>query len=662
MSKRRTPTRIDPINLPRRLRESLAEASELLEEKKPVKAKAILEELVKAFPRQEDALGLLANACADTKDDRGYLQVMLKLHSLRPNNPEYNLGLAGGYLSNAYIVLALQTFERFINRWPGHPKADDAREAIKTIRGGLDNILGELRLEEKDGLEFSAKHDELRLCLDTGQYQRGKTLAKELLKVKPDFAPARNNLSQIYWLEGDTEKAIETCKEVLALEPDNIHALSNIIRLLFLAGRKEESSVYIARLKESRAEAADRWKKIAEVLSFIGDDQGILELKAQAQKEARPEELDEYFHHFAAVSELIVGQENEARNDWRHALKLQPGFSPAQENLDDLKLPKHKRNGPWAHSMAEMVTRKTVRELTDVIQRAAKSKSGNSVQFAAQRFLNSHPEILQLAPLILERGEKIAKELILNVADMSAHPEFLALLKEFAFGQAGSDKMRMEAAQILSQHNAAPGGRVNMWIEGEQRELLLLGFEITPEPTLDIPLKPKVAGLLEQAIYALRERDGARAEQRLRNALALQPEVPTLLNNLAVALVLQGKQAESDSILNHLIQDFPNYFFGQMSLARISLNAGDYEKAHAILNHWLETKKKYHHTEYNMLCKTEIDLMLAEKKYEGATSWLEMWERTEPDDPEFEKYKALVQMSRGLFKNPFGNKDQKKKE
>lgn len=666
MSKRNRPARIDPINLPRRLREGLTEAGELLDNNKPLEAKTILHELVKDFPRQEDALGLFANACLDTKDQQGYLQALLKLYSLRPNSTEYNIALAGGYLASGYIVLALQTFERFLNRWPGHPKADDAREAIKMIRGGLENILGELHMEEKEALAFSAKHEELRICLEvTGQHQRGKTLANELLRIKPDFAPARNNLSQIYWLEGETEKAIETCREVLTYEPDNIHALSNIVRLLYLAGRKDETPAYVAKLKESKAEAAERWKKIAEVLSFIGDDQGILELKAQAQKEARPEELDEYFHHFVAVSELIVGQEKEARADWKQALKLRPGFRLAQENLENLKPPKHEQNGPWAHTMKEMISEKTIRELTTVVERAANSRKENTFQPTVRRFLDAHPEILQIAPLILERGEPVAKELIINVADMSGHPEFLALLKEFAFGQRGSDKMRLDASQILTKHNAAPNGMIKMWLDGEWKQMLLLGFEITPEPTFDVPLKPRVSDLMMQGIYALREEDGARAEEHMRKALAIQPEVPGLLNNLALALFLQGKKEESESILDHLIQDFPDYFFGQMSLARKSIQEKNYEKAKTILNHWMETKKKYHVTEFSMLCKTEIDLLIADDKLEGAFSWLDMWKRVDSDDPDFEVYKSrcdLLQKTKNIFNLPFRSKGLKKKE
>lgn len=650
-NKRNRSTRTDPINLPRRLREGLAEAQELLDARKPVQAKQLLEELLKDFPRQEDALGLFANTCLDTKDSRGYLHAINRLQEIRPNNPEYYLGLAGGYLDNGFFVLALQHFERFVHRWPGHPKADEARKAIQAIQDGLhEHILSELRLDEHQALAFAAKHEELRFSLETRQFQRGKMLANELLKIKPDFAPARNNLSQIYWLEGDNHKAIEICEQVLTLEPDNIHALSNIIRLLYIAGRKGEAPAYLARLIASKAEAADRWNKIAEVLSFIGDDQGMLELKARAQSEARPMELNEYFHHFAAVSELILGREDEAKADWKHALKLQHGFTPAQENLEDLKRPRHKRNGPWAHTMAELVSAKTIRDLVAVIQRAARNNNDQAIESATQHFLNAHPEIIQLAPLFLERGEPMAKELVLKIADISAHPNFLALLKDFAFGQTGSDELRLAAAQILSKYNAAPSGLVKMWIKGKWTEILLLGFEITPEPIFDHPIKPKALTLLTQAITALHNNDGRRAEQYLRQALAIQPKDPSLLNNLALALFMQDKKNESEAIRKTIVEEFPDYFLGQISQARKFLEEGELEQARSIIDRWMETKKKYHVTEFSAMCKAQIHLSIQDGKLDGAVSWLEMWERAYPDDPEFEHYKQLFNLRKGLSK------------
>jgi tetratricopeptide (TPR) repeat protein len=659
MSKRRSHTDVNPINLPRRLRDGLIEAEELLDDNQPGEAKSLLYDLIKEFPNQEDVLGFLCNACLDTSDSQGYFHAMLKLRTLRPNSPDYNLGLAGAYISNGYMVLAQQTFEKFIQRWPGHPKVVEAQKALEILLAGLPNVLTGLNMPESDALAFAAKHEELRVYLETEQFQRGKSLAKELLQIKADFPPIYNNLSQIYWLEGDLPKAIETCKKVLDFESDNIHALSNIIRFLYMAGKKDETTPYVGRLKESKAGAAEKWRKISEALSFIGNDQGMIELKTRAIKDGETKYLDEFFYHYAAVSEVMLGRESEARSDWEQALEIRPDFSPAQENIDDLNLPPHKRNGAWAHSLSEMLPAKTIQEMVSIIQRAAKEKKEKSIVTAIQRFLDSHVELLHLSALLLERGDLDAKEYVLKIADLSEHPDFLALLKEFAFGQKGSDKLRMDAAQILSKHHVAPSGMVKMWINGEWREILLLGFEITPEPMMDIPMNQKAVNLLIKATDALRKQDGETAEQYLRKALGIQPEHPSLLNNLAFALNMQGKDEESKFIRDHLINDFPNYFFGQMAFARICIQEKNYEKASSIVKHWMETKKKFHITEFNMFCKTQIDLMLAEKKVEGARTWLEMWTQTDPDDPDFEMYKLRVdpdktmkRIANSLFRKP----------
>ncbi|MFH2103921.1 MAG: tetratricopeptide repeat protein [Chloroflexota bacterium] len=665
MSKGHYPTRVDPVNLPRRLREGLLEAEELLEQKKTVEAKIMLEELDKKFPHQFDVLGFLANACVDTKDSHGYLEAMLELHKLRPTSPDINLGLAGAYLNTGRLSLALQIFERFLDRWPGHPAAGDAQKTVQVLHKGLKEIIAELELPEEEGLEFARKHEELQVCLDAGRYQRGKSLAKELRERKPDFAPAFNNLSQIYWLEGNLPEAIQTCQQVLAFEPDNVHALGNIIRFLYLSGRRGEAPTYVERLKRSKAEAADRWKKIGETLSFIGDDEGMLSLRVRVLKEGGLEEIDENFYHFLATSEAMLGQESAAKSDWKHALKINPTFTLAQENTADLKRPKHERNGPWAYPLGQMLPEKVIRELTAVVERAAKSKNEAAFQPAVQRFLDAHPEILQLSPLILERGELVGKEFVINVADMSGHPEFLSLLKEFAFGQRGSDDLRMKAAQILSKHNAAPTGQAKIWLEGEWKEILLLGFEITPEPIMDDnPMRPKTIDLMARALDALRENDGARAEGFLRKALTIQPEHPSLLNNLALALSLQDKKKESEAILKHITEDFPDYFFGQISLARKALWKKDYKKARSIVDQWLEKKKRYHVTEFNALCKVQIDLLIQEDHYDAAISWFELWEGAEPDDVDFEDYKERIDLLKLLsrFKNRQRKNRKQKKE
>jgi tetratricopeptide (TPR) repeat protein len=230
MSKKHFSTRVDPINLPRKLREGLEEAEQRLSEKKPQDALDLLHELDRKFPRQPDVLGYTANACLDLGDQHGYLHVMYQLHALTPNRADIKLGLAGAYLANERPALALRTFRQFLKQWPRDERAADVQETIPKLEQGLAEMLRQLDYSLEDGLDFVCKHEELQLLMEIGQYERGKQLARPLLEQRPNFVPVLNNLSLVHWLEGNLPQAIELSQKVLEMQPDNIHALSNLTR------------------------------------------------------------------------------------------------------------------------------------------------------------------------------------------------------------------------------------------------------------------------------------------------------------------------------------------------------------------------------------------------------------------------------------------------
>jgi Flp pilus assembly protein TadD len=172
MSKKSQPNRVNPVNLPRRLREGLEEADILLSQGKPQQALEHLLELNKKFPHQSDVLGLMANAYLDAGDQHGYLLSIYKLHTLTPNKAEIKAGLAGAYLANGHMALALQTFRQFVQRWPNDQRAGDAQKAITQLKKGLVKIYAELGLAVEDGFDFACRHEELRLQMDNGNLSR----------------------------------------------------------------------------------------------------------------------------------------------------------------------------------------------------------------------------------------------------------------------------------------------------------------------------------------------------------------------------------------------------------------------------------------------------------------------------------------------------------
>jgi len=654
MSKRSSSTRFDPSHLPRRLREGLEEANDLLERRHPKEALEILEELAKRHPNQPDVLGMMVNAYHDLKNDRGYLHTMIALHRLTPNRAEVKLGLAGGYLANSRPALAYRTFQEFLRKWPNHEQAAGVTKLLPDLDKVLNEALADLNLSQtlspESKLDFASKHEEAQVLMEAGEFERGKRLAEALLKQYPQFTPALNNLSLIEWLEDNLPAAIEASQKVLEQEPENIHALSNLTRFLFMQGKTEQARQMAARLQASRAQGYQSWLKKIEALSFIGDDEGVLALLEEARRADALDELSGLFYHWCAVATYRLGDAAQARAHWQKALKLSPGFELASANLQALKKAPHERLCPQAFSADLWLPKKTIEALASIAKQAAYRKGGQSFQEKMKEFMERHPVIVHFVPIALRNGDAPARETALDLADLSEYPALLNDLKDFAQSQEGTDELRLQALQILSKHGAfQPGQKVDMWIKGKWTPILTLGFEITPEPMLD-KIKPKALELMKQAIEALRVKDGARAENLLRAALKIEPEQTSLLNNLALALMQQDKNKEAEALVKHITEDFPEYFFGQITLARMSIRDGNLEKARAIINHWMETKKKFHTTEFSALCKAQIDLSIEERQYDSADSWLEMWERVYPEDSEFKNYRRQIKVRKNLAK------------
>ena len=159
-------------------------------------------------------------------------------------------------------------------------------------------------------------------------------------------------------------------------------------------------------------------------------------------------------------------------------------------------------------------------------------------------------------------------------------------------------------------------------------EVMLLNMEISPEPEAS-KLPKRAQQLAEQAYEALREGDGPRAQELLEQAQVIAPEDPSLVNNLAMALDMQGQSDEAQRMIRGLHDRFPDYFFGIIAAASLEVMDGNLDHAHELLNSLLD-RKKMHTTEFTALCRAHIEVWLADDNREAARTWIQMWERVDP--------------------------------
>lgn len=169
-------------------------------------------------------------------------------------------------------------------------------------------------------------------------------------------------------------------------------------------------------------------------------------------------------------------------------------------------------------------------------------------------------------------------------------------------------------------------------------DLTLVNFEVTNEPK--IVHSEAVLDILDQAAPLLKMQNGQEAERLFRRALELESEQPDLLHNLAAALALQGRHTESLVIVNRMFQEHPDYLFARTTLAMHAMQAGDLEKAADLLDPLFE-RRKFHFSEFDSLCATQIELLLRQGNLLSAATWFEMWENSNPKNTKLEQFRTF---------------------
>jgi Flp pilus assembly protein TadD len=444
-------------------------------------------------------------------------------------------------------------------------------------------------------------------------------------------------------MDGKHDRAIQTSLRILDFEPDNIHALSNLARLYFLSGRPAEAVQYAQRLKDSQSDATNRWTKIAEALTFLEDDQDVLSLLelARAAGELEPPFTDEIFYHLLAAASCFRGNEKDARKFWQKALRINPNFDWALENLDDLKKPENDRSGVWAYPLENWLLSAAMRDLSAQMGKLKLASNKSDFQNTLLLYFEEkHPEVFFLAPHMVARGDAAARDFVVRMAAITAHPGLVSAAKDFIFGKRGAFQERFDASHILSEADLLPSGPVQMWSDGEMREVMLLNIMIDPEPEPS-KLPQRVRVLAEGGWKAIRDQNGRHAQELLEQALALWPDDPSLLNNLAMALEMQGQKDKARQLIREVHARFPDYFFGIIGIAGLEVLQGNLDHAHELLNDLIQ-RKKLHTSEFTALCQAQIQAYLAESNRKFARAWLEAWEQVDPEHPRLETYRKRI--------------------
>ena len=561
-------------------------------------------------------------------DWKTYQQKATEYSLKHPDEPDAYLNLSSVCLKNTYPLLAIEAWQNFCEKFPNHPKIPEAKQNIEKIQTLVPELLKNYELEGQQALEIGTLNERGRFLFESNEYTEASKILADLINLAPQFPPAFNNLSLIRCFQGDLTGAIALAKQVLEFDRDNFQALGNLVRFYLLSGETELAEQYLNELKALDNDVLEVWLKKAESLALFGDWSSLVALGKQAESSDISADLTAIFWHCVAVGYANLGQEKKASQLWKKSLKIAPGFEYAQNNLDNLKLPLGERDTPWAFELNEWFSAQIQEDITQMVSHS-ETENENKSHSIAKRIIQKNPHLIPLIPILLKRGSPLGRKFAIYLATLTKKTELLAALKEFALGREGSDRERLEVAQKLNQEGLISSGNVKMWIQGEQKELLLMAMEINDEPT--VAHSQKVRQLGQRAVMCLKMGNSQEAESILMEALKLEPSAPDLKLNLANAYMLQDREAEAYDLLHKIHDESPDYAFATISLARHHLENQELEKAEEIITPLLK-KQQFNYQEFCQLCEIQIQLAVKKKTPEAALSWLNMWKQLADED------------------------------
>ncbi len=606
----------------------------------------VLGEFLERHPDNIAALELMLLVSGELQDPVAIWVAAWKLVRLSPKDENAYYALAASSMANALPFAALSAVEHYLTQWPGGEYASEVAEMKATI----EPICAQIQADDPAAVGKSAADlallDESNMLVSSGFYEEGREVCQRAITRLPDIPAPFNNLGLSYAIEGNLREALRTARQAVERFPENVHARCNLVQFLARTGNRTEADAAAAPLRERTDYRFDDLVKLIETFSYLGDDPTVVKLY-ESLKADQAVPIPPWTTHLAAVGYARTGDEKQARKLWKAALREDKTLQIAQENLDDLQKRPGERSGAWPFHIGYWVPQQWVKQLLDAVNVTNEA----ALQRRFERLLREIPELPAIAPMLLERGDPAGRQFALHLAAQTPVPG----LREFVLSRHGTDDDRMQASQYATEYGLLPRGKpLPMYRAGKPEELLLMNYEIHDEP--EQTTMPKAARrLLEQSVLAFREAKPEEARRLAQEGLTLAPNEPSLLNNVAAALGALGHKDEMAAMMRQLAEQHPDYLFARCGMARLSIEAGKLDEAQAWLDPLLE-RARFHHSEFDAVCIAQIELLEARGLLEGALSWLNMWEQTDPDTPHILMYRLRL-MSKGVLRRGQGKKE-----
>lgn len=581
-----------------------------------------------------------------------YARVATALAERLPNDPDAILMAAGGAYATMQPISSILWFERFLKIAPENPAIPEAKKVLQKLRKNLPELLEAFDDDLPKDLPRIASTEKILHAFKLGCFDDVTRRATEHLKTHPNDLRIRNNLAEANSMAGDFKSASSIIDVILGIAPENFFALAVRCRLAYFQGNIEQSEADAEKLNTLPPRQISDLCKAAQSFAYVGQEDKIRWAYEEADRRGwlggSPNEtavLTELF----ATSLARAGDTQSARRYWKQAVELTHTETISQQNLDDSLEPVGQQFGPAYLELRDWVSPKqqdALHAIHEKIQLSDELDDGSdepmaNVERMVRRFLQKHPELERAIPAMLDRGDAASQQLALLIAPESPRRFVKDALLDYARGTRGTDALRHQLLAKLKDQRHDLESPISIYTKGKLHQILIVRFQITDEPDVPSNRTDETCRLLEEANLAMHDGDAVEAERLLRQVKEIEPNEPDVLNNLAMALELQKRTDETNELIDEMIREHPDYFFGQIAVANRLIQAKQHDDAIDVLLP-LQQRKRLHFTEFFALVKSMVYLHAGNHNHNSAAQWLNMLSDYDPDHPDIPSLRGLI--------------------
>jgi tetratricopeptide (TPR) repeat protein len=602
-------------------------------------AREMLLEYIERFPKIARPYFLLAKVCAEIDDLPGMFWAAEQLLEVGERTFEdymmYSAACMLNGLSSTTVECDKQMQRRF--QTESDPDIVAVREEILAMFKNDAALQGDdlTPYSDEQLLDLMQRHEKANLYLGSQRFDLAIRHCDKLITRYPFFRSSYNNKALAVMLDQGPEAAEPLLQEAFEHHPDNLFAIVFKIRQLALLGRQEELPEYCERLAAVPLilpHKADIFAAKIEAFAWADDLERVIKTYDLAINEAGEDwditSRNSYTQatHYAAVALARLGDSEAAIELWK---SIPPGvFDTADENLEDIQKPIGEQNGPWFFDHIHWMPKR----LFDTIRQESKrhpirkdmdeeERTELIVQNIKPIFKKAFVELPSLERTLaemLKRGSSTCRAWVRMLLPYCSSPELKTAVLDFASGDAGSDDCRNEFVISCSKLDWLPSKEIQFWKDGEEITIRTFSQEIHWEvDNEDSPLSEKGLEKLYEASEALKHGNHAKSIKLFKELIDEEPKAPSVLYNLSLNYLILGAKDKYDEIIDKLVQEFPDYLFGQTALAQRLIKQGQLDEGWEIVK-TLQESPRLHGSEFKALSCSQILYYMAKGEMDTA--------------------------------------------